>query len=67
MTEALIVNPFDPDDIADAMHQALTMAQPERRERHLALKKKVHHTTASRYARTFIEALAQRAVPKLAA
>ena len=67
LTEALIVNPFDPDDIADAMHQALIMPQPERRERHLALKKKVHHTTAGLYARTFIDALAQRAMPKLAA
>jgi trehalose 6-phosphate synthase len=67
LTEALIVNPFDPDDIADAMHQALTMPQPERRERHLALKKKVHHTTAALYARTFIDALAERSAPKLAA
>jgi trehalose 6-phosphate synthase len=67
LTEALIVNPFDPDAIADAMHQALTMPLPERRERHLALKKKVHHTTAALYARTFIDALAQRSAPKLAA
>jgi trehalose 6-phosphate synthase len=67
LTEALIVNPFDPDAIADAMHQALTMPLPERRERHRALKKKVHRTTAALYARTFIEALAPRPAPKLAA
>jgi trehalose 6-phosphate synthase len=67
LTEALIVNPFDPDAIADAMHQALTMPLDERRERHLALKKKVYHTTAARYAREFIDALAARSVAKVAA
>ena len=34
LTEALIVNPFDPDAIADAMHLALSMPLAERRERH---------------------------------
>ncbi len=67
LTEALIVNPFDPDAIADAMHQALTMPLPERRARHMALKEKVYRTTAALYARTFIDALAARAAPKIAA
>ena len=31
LTEALIVNPFDPDAIADAMHWGLSMPTPERR------------------------------------
>ena len=48
LTEALIVNPFDPDAIADAMHAALTMPLAERRERHAALKAKVFRTTAQR-------------------
>ena len=48
LTEALIVNPFDPDAIADAMHSALTMPLAERRERHAALKAKVFRTTAER-------------------
>ena len=42
LTEALIVNPFDPDAIADAMHLALAMPAPERKKRHAALAAKVH-------------------------
>jgi trehalose 6-phosphate synthase len=57
LTEALIVNPFDPDAIADAMHAALTMPQAERRERHVALKAKVFRTTASAYCQRFLDAL----------
>jgi trehalose 6-phosphate synthase len=67
LTEALIVNPFDPDAIADAMHQALTMPLPERIERHLALKEKVYRTTAAAYAQHFVEALSARSVAKVAA
>lgn len=67
LTEALIVNPFDPDAIADAMHQALTMPAPERRERHLALKEKVYRTTAAVYARRFVDALTARSVARVAA
>ena len=67
LTEALIVNPFDPDAIADAMHQALTMPLPERIERHMALKEKVYKTTAAAYAQRFVEALTARSVAKVAA
>ena len=67
LTEALIVNPFDPDAIADAMHQALTMPLPERVERHMALKAKVYKTTAAAYAHRFVEALSARSVAKVAA
>lgn len=57
LTEALIVNPFDPDAITEAMHQGLSMAVPERRERHLALKEKVFRTTAHAFSQRFMEAL----------
>ena len=57
LTEALIVNPFDPDAIADAMHVALTMPLAERKERQAALKAKVFRTTADAYCRRFITAL----------
>ena len=57
LTEALIVNPFDPDAIADAMHAALNMPLAERRERHVALKAKVFRTTASAYCQRFLDAL----------
>ena len=62
LTEALIVNPFDPDDIADAMHAALTMPLPERKERHAALLAKVFRTTAQVYCHRFIDALTARSL-----
>ncbi|WP_168393187.1 alpha,alpha-trehalose-phosphate synthase (UDP-forming) [Erwinia amylovora] len=34
MTEAMIVNPYDPQEIAEAMHSALHLPLEERRERH---------------------------------
>jgi trehalose 6-phosphate synthase len=59
LTEALIVNPFDPDAIADAMHLALSMPAPERKDRYNALLEKVFRTTAHAYCQRFIEALGQ--------
>ena len=67
LTEALVVNPFDPDAIADAMHLALTMPLEERKERHEALRAKVFRTTAQLFARRFIEALTPRASARAAA
>jgi trehalose 6-phosphate synthase len=67
LTEALVVNPFDPDGIADAMHLALTMPPEERKERHTALREKVFRTTAQLFARRFVEALTPRAVARAAA
>jgi trehalose 6-phosphate synthase len=57
LTEALIVNPFDPDAIAEAMHVGLTMSLAERKERQVALKAKVFRTTAEVFCRRFITAL----------
>jgi len=59
LTEALIVNPFDPDAIADAMHLALSMPAPERKERHTALVEKVFRTNAHAYCQRFMKALAE--------
>jgi trehalose 6-phosphate synthase len=56
-TEALIVNPFDPDAIAEAMHVGLSMSLAERKERQVALKAKVFRTTAEVFCRRFIAAL----------
>ena len=67
LTEALIVNPFDPDAIADAMHMALAMPPAERKERHLMLKEKVMRTTAETYCRRFIEALEAPSIARAAA
>ncbi|MDI1284326.1 MAG: trehalose-6-phosphate synthase [Reyranella sp.] len=67
LTEALIVNPFDPDAIADAMHLALTMPTDERKQRHVALRAKVFRTTAQLYCRRFLDALAARPLVRAAA
>jgi trehalose 6-phosphate synthase len=57
LTEALIVNPFDADEVAAALHQALIMPLDERQERHNALLKKVEYTTAQRFCETFLSYL----------
>ena len=57
LTEAVLVNPYDPDEIADALHLALTMPAAERRRRHEALRARVFTTTASAFASGFLGAL----------
>ena len=59
LTEALIVNPFDADEIADAMHEALAMPLAERLRRHNALRTRVWETTASKYCAKFLTYLEQ--------
>jgi trehalose 6-phosphate synthase len=54
LTEALIVNPFDADEVATAMHQGLIMSLKERRERHASLLAKVRSTTAQRFCEQFL-------------
>jgi trehalose 6-phosphate synthase len=54
LSEALIVNPFDADEVAAAMHQGLVMSLEERRERHASLLAKVRHTTAQRFCEQFL-------------
>ncbi|HEX3991088.1 MAG TPA: trehalose-6-phosphate synthase [Acetobacteraceae bacterium] len=57
LTEALIVNPFDPDEIAAAVHRALTMELEERRARQKTLLEKVHRSNARRYCEVFLRHL----------
>jgi trehalose 6-phosphate synthase len=57
MTEALIVNPYDSDDIAKAMHVGLSMELEERRERWRALHAKVTVNTAHRFCKVFLKHL----------
>lgn len=54
LTEALIVNPFDADEVAEAIHMALTMGLSERKFRHESLLTKVRHTTARRFCEDFM-------------
>ena len=54
LTEALVVNPFDADEVAEAIHLGLVMGLEERRMRHEALLAKVRYTTAARFCEQFI-------------
>jgi trehalose 6-phosphate synthase len=55
---ALTVNPYDPDEIAEAVHAALQMTLEERRERHAKLLEELGGLSAASYCETFLQALA---------
>ncbi|QIF05649.1 bifunctional alpha,alpha-trehalose-phosphate synthase (UDP-forming)/trehalose-phosphatase [Roseimicrobium sp. ORNL1] len=57
MGEAIIVNPYNEDELADAMHRALTMEEPERRFRMQRLRKRVRDWTVHEWVRQFDQAL----------
>jgi trehalose 6-phosphate synthase/phosphatase len=56
--EALLVNPFDPEAIAGAVHRALTMPAAERKVRLNSLLVRVWQGDVRPWGRTFLEALA---------
>ncbi|MFL5577841.1 MAG: trehalose-6-phosphate synthase [Gemmatimonadaceae bacterium] len=58
MTEALLVNPYDVDGIADALQRALTMPPAERRARMRAMREGVTTHDVHRWAASFVERLA---------
>lgn len=60
MPEALVVNPYDIDEIADAIATGLAMPLAERRERHAALLDDVRRRDIRWWTTTFLEALDQR-------
>jgi trehalose 6-phosphate synthase len=57
LREALLVNPYDIDDIAHALEQALTMPLDERKKRHQALYERVCARDAEHWRKSFLEAL----------
>jgi trehalose 6-phosphate synthase len=57
MSEALMVNPYDSDEIAEAMHIGLSMELEERQERWRSLHKKVRSNTAQRFCAVFLKHL----------
>ncbi len=57
MQQALIVNPYDVEDMAQKLYDALHMPLDERRERHEALCSHVMHQDARRWLTTFLAAL----------
>ncbi|MCW8085627.1 alpha,alpha-trehalose-phosphate synthase (UDP-forming) [Sabulicella glaciei] len=61
LRDALIVNPYDPDEIADAMHAALEMPLEERKRRHDSLREAVFQGTAAQFCASYLDAF--EAVP----
>lgn len=57
LSEALIVNPYDQDDVADALNAAVTMPLGERQERHKALLTRVETQDVSNWRKTFLQDL----------
>ncbi|MDE2110534.1 MAG: trehalose-6-phosphate synthase [Alphaproteobacteria bacterium] len=55
--DALIVNPYDPDDIAEAMHEALLMPLEERQRKYLGMFERLRELTAEVYCTTFLRTL----------
>ena len=57
LEEALIVNPYDTDEMADTLHSALLMPLEERRERQRALLARIRSNNARHWQKTFLDAL----------
>lgn len=57
LTDALIVNPFDVQAIAEAMHQGLIMPLEERQARHRSLLARIRLSSARQFCQVFLEAL----------
>lgn len=59
LSEALIVNPYDVDETAEAMHTALVMPPNDRAQRMRALRDRVTTHDVARWANEFLDALGQ--------
>jgi trehalose 6-phosphate synthase/phosphatase len=57
LTDAILVNPYDIDGTADAIHAALTMDPAERRRRMRALREQVAANDVHRWVSTFLDTL----------
>src|SRR5208283_5429628 len=65
LREALIVNPYDVDEVAHAIQRAITMPREERIERHRALAARVRERDAHNWMTGFLRALDAESVPAL--
>jgi len=57
MKEALIINPYDIDEMVEAMHRALSMPLAERKERHQALLERVRENDVARWREDYLGTL----------
>jgi trehalose 6-phosphate synthase len=65
--DALIVNPFDPDEIAEAMHEAMIMPLEERKARHAGLFERLKQLSAASFCTTFLDAMSGAVPAQVAA
>ncbi len=63
LREALIVNPYDADEVAHAIQRAITMPREERIERHQALAARVRERDAQNWMTGFLRALDAESFP----
>ncbi len=61
LEEALIVNPYDADEVAHAMQTAIHMSQAERLQRHRALMARIRERDACNWMEQFVGALTNTA------
>jgi trehalose 6-phosphate synthase len=54
---AILVNPYDPDEIAEALHAALTMPREDRQARWRTMREAVWRNTAGAWAARFLSEL----------
>src|ERR1700679_493918 len=59
LEDALIVNPYDTDQVAEAIHYALGMATQEKRERMRRMRRQVRHYNIYRWAANLIGAASE--------
>ncbi len=57
LSEAVLVNPYDIDGVADGIHKALHMPVEERRERHASMIATLRQNSITAWRTRFIEAL----------
>lgn len=60
LVDALIVNPYDADEVAEALQRAIAMPKGERRQRHAALMERIRRHDAKHWRETFMRRLAAR-------
>ncbi len=60
LEEALVVNPYDADEVANAIQRAITMPREERVERHRALMARIRERDACAWVGGFLRALTAR-------
>ncbi|MGB0279764.1 MAG: bifunctional alpha,alpha-trehalose-phosphate synthase (UDP-forming)/trehalose-phosphatase [Flavobacteriaceae bacterium] len=63
--ESLLVNPFDRNAMADAIHKAIVMPVEEQKKRNSGMQKRLSRYTVSHWAKEFMHALTLKAEPNV--